>query len=58
MAQMKEKMPFDLIVEDKIVDQLNTPIEMIHKKLYPPVEGKPPVEIIKVIYRVRGVFID
>ena len=58
MAQMRQKMPIDLIVEDKIVDELSTPIEMVHKKLYPQVQGKAPVETIKVIYRVRGLFID
>lgn len=56
--QMREKMPIDLIVEGKIIDQLNVPIEMIHKKLYPKVDGKPPVEVIRVIYRIRGLFED
>lgn len=29
---------------------------MVHKKLYPKVEGKPQSDVLRVIYRVRGLF--
>lgn len=35
MAQIKIKMPTDLIVQDKIIDDLSVPIEVVHRKLYP-----------------------
>lgn len=31
---------------------------MIHKKLYPKVDGKPSVDTMRIIYRIRGFFED
>lgn len=47
---------FELLCEKKSIDDLSVPIEMVHKKLYPKVDGKPPVEILRVVYRLRGLF--
>ena len=53
-------MPFDLIVENNIIDDLNLPIEVVYKKLVTKEVkkqiGKTTYFYLKVVYGIQGIY--
>jgi hypothetical protein len=53
-------MPFDLIVENNIIDNLDLSLEIIYKKIVQKESkrqiGNKTYDFFKVIYRIQGIF--
>jgi hypothetical protein len=57
---MGQDMPFDLIVEGKIIDELDMSLEIIYKKIVQKEAkrqiGNKTYDFFRVIYRIQGIF--
>lgn len=55
-----QDMPFDLIVENNIIDNLDLSLEIIYRKIVQKESqrhiGSQTYEFFKVIYRIQGIF--
>jgi hypothetical protein len=62
LKKLNQDMPFDLIVDKFIIDNLDLPIEVVYKKIAQKEAkkqiGNTTYDFLKVIYRMQGFFGD
>jgi hypothetical protein len=60
IRKLGQDMPFDLIVENNIIDNLDLSLEIIYKKIVQKESkrqiGNKAYDFFRVIYRIQGIF--
>ncbi len=60
LRRIESDMPFDLIVDKFIVDNLDLPLEVVYRKIWQKEVkrniGEEEYNVMKVVYRIQGIF--